>query len=249
MMDEPKRAVILAGGRGSRLKPYTHVLPKPLMPVCDAPILEVVINQLRENGFTELMLAVNHLEGLVRSYFGDGSDLGVSIAYSKEDRPLGTVGPLQLLADWLPEHFLVMNGDLLTDVPFSELFCDHIRSGCLMTVGTYTREHRIADGVIETNGEGFITDFREKPCHKTLVSMGVYAMSRDVLGHVPTGTPFGMDDLVLTLLGQRIPVNTFRHAGEWYDIGCPQDLDRANKAYAERRASFIRPATEALAMI
>lgn len=244
---DKKCAVILAGGRGSRLKPYTHVLPKPLMPVGDAPILEVVIHQLRDHGFTNLTLAVNHLEGLVRSYFGDGNEQGVTINYSKEDRPLGTVGPLRLLADWLPEHFLVMNGDLLTDISFSQVYEAHVRSNCVLTVGTYTREHLIADGVIDTDPAGFITGFREKPRYETLVSMGIYAMSRDVLNHIPADRPFGMDDLILTLLDQNVPVNTHRHHGEWYDIGCPEDLESANVAFAERRSKFIRQHQEVLA--
>ncbi len=246
MNGDRKFAVVLAGGRGSRLKPYTHVLPKPLMPVCDAPILEVVINQLRDHGFCDLTLAVNHLEGLVRSYFGDGGEQGVAINYSKEDRPLGTVGPLRLLADRLPESFLVMNGDLLTDISFSQFYEAHTRSKCVLTVGTFTREHLIADGVIDTDEAGLVTGFREKPRYETLVSMGVYMMSRDVLNHIPEDRPFGMDDLILRLLEHNIPINTFHHRGEWYDIGCPEDLENANIAFAERRPKFIRQEQDTL---
>jgi NDP-mannose synthase len=238
-MAESGCAVVLAGGRGSRLKPYTHVLPKPLIPVCDVPILEVVVQQLRQHGFDRLILAVNHHEGLIRSYFGDGSALGVDISYSKEDRPLGTVGPLHLIADRLPEKFLVMNGDLLTDLDYAGMLDAHAASGCVLTVGLHRRTVRLGDGVIDTNDHGFVTGFREKPRIDFSVSMGVYAMCKSVLEHIPQRASFGMDDLILSRLDAGQPVNTYRHEGEWYDIGSPEDLERANSAFAERRVRFL----------
>lgn len=237
---EPNRCVvILAGGQGSRLKPYTTVLPKPLIPVCDLPILEVLVHQLRNDGFKNIILAVNHHEGLLRSYFGDGSSLGVNITYSKEHRALGTIGPLHLVADRLPDHFLVMNGDLLTDLRFSACLDAHVASGRILTVGTFQRNIRIGDGVIETRDDGTIHTFREKPTLSVWVSMGIYAMSRDILKFVPPGQPFGMDQLILALLRANVGVNAYRHNGEWYDIGSPQDLELANLALTERRAKFL----------
>ena len=240
--------VILAGGRGSRLRPYTTVLPKPLIPVCEVPILEVLIHQLREAGFGDLILAVNHHEGLVRSYFGDGSGLGVRIGYSKEDRALGTIGPLHLVADRLSDHFLVMNGDLLTDLRFGRLMEAHTSSGRLLTVGTYRRTVQIGDGVIESSPDGDISGFQEKPSINLWISMGVYAMSRGILDFIPVGRPFGMDQLILAMLEQRVKVNTYPHDGEWYDIGSPADLERANVALAQRRGQFLSAESELAAV-
>lgn len=230
---------ILAGGQGSRLKPYTTVLPKPLIPVCDVPICEVLIHQLRDAGFRRIILGVNHHEGLVRSYFGDGRSMGVEIEYSRENAPLGTVAPLRLAADRLTDNFLVMNGDLLTDVDFRAMLKAHIAGGCVLTVGTYQRSLQIGDGVIDADDRGQITAFREKPAMNFWISMGVYAMRRSVLDWIPDNQPFGMDTLVLAMLAKGEPVNTFRHEGEWYDIGSPGDLERAAVAFAQRRHRFL----------
>ncbi len=231
--------VILVGGQGSRLKPYTTVLPKPLIPVGDVPILEVVVNQLRDSGFRRLIFATNYRDGLVRSYFGNGDAYGVEIIYSKEAHPLGTVGPLHLVAEHLPETFLMMNGDILTDLNYRDLFDTHEQSGGLLTLGTYTRRVQVADGVLDINESGLVTGFREKPVIPLPISLGAYAMSRDVLNHIPTDCAFGMDDLVQHFIKQGIAVNTFRHDGRWLDIGCPQDLERANELFTTERTAFL----------
>ncbi len=235
-------AVILAGGQGSRLRPFTTVLPKPLIPVCDVPILEVVIHQLREQGFRKVVLAVNHHDRLIRSYFGDGRSMGVEIVYSKENRPLGTVGPLHLISDELPETFLMMNGDLLTDLRFGSFLEDHAESGRVLSVCTCERRVELGDGVIETSEDGLISGFREKPTVGFWISAGIYAMRRDVLDSIPRETAFGMDQLILGLVGSGVAVRTYRHEGSWYDIGSPEDLRLANAAFAERRDQFL-PAT------
>jgi len=239
-MSSAHSVVILAGGQGSRLKPYTTVLPKPLIPVCDVPILEIVIQQLRDQGFHRLHLAVNRHEALVRSYFDDGRALGVEIIYSKEDRALGTIGPLRLICDQLSENFLVMNGDLLTDVSFREVLSAHLASRQILTVGTCRRSVRIGDGVMDIDASGRVTGFREKPAITFWISNGIYAMSRKVVEFIPRGRPFGMDELILTLLGKGVEVNTFRHDGEWYDIGSAEDLERANQAFSVHRERFLK---------
>ena len=239
MNDDPC-VIILAGGQGSRLRPYTKVLPKPLIPVCDVPILEVLIHQLRSEGLRRLILAVNYHEGLVRSYFGDGSELGVQIQYSREDRPLGTIGPLKLVADEMPEHFLVMCGDLLCDMGFRSLLASHSASGHLLTVATCKRVIQINDGVIEAAEDGTVLSFQEKPTIDVWISMGIYAMSRSILKYIPDDRPFGMDELILALLSAGEPINTYRHDGEWYGIGTPSELERANAALTERRGKFLR---------
>src|SRR5262245_11596317 len=132
------QAVILAGGKGTRLRPYTTTLPKPLVPVGDRPILSIILDQLKTAGCTKVTMAVNHLAELIMAFFGNGSKLGLEINYSLEERPLGTVGPLRLL-DCLPEHFLVMNGDILSDLDYSAMFRQHLKSGAALTIATYTR--------------------------------------------------------------------------------------------------------------
>src|SRR4051812_43313453 len=148
-----KRAIILAGGQGTRLRPYTVVLPKPLMPVGDYPILEVVIRQLVIHGFDRITLAVNHQAELIRAFFGDGSRWNVAIDYSLEDRPLGTIAPLRLVRD-LPEHFLVMNGDILTDLPYSAFHDEHVARDSLFTISSHRRKHAIDYGVLRSGAAG-----------------------------------------------------------------------------------------------
>jgi len=241
--------VILAGGQGSRLKPFTTVLPKPLIPVCDVPILEILMQQLRDQGFHRLHLAVNRHEALLRSYFGDGGDLGVTIVYSREDRALGTIGPLRLVTDELTDNFLVMNGDLLTDIPFRRMIERHAGSENILTVGTCRRTVPIGDGLIDLDANGRIVGFREKPALDFWISNGIYAMSREILEFIPEGRSFGMDELILDLLRRGIPIATFRHGGEWYDIGCSEDLERANIAFSDHRTRFLGPCETAPAMV
>ncbi len=238
-MSERACAFVLAGGQGSRLMPFTTVLPKPLIPVCDVPICEIVIRQLRHAGFSRIILAVNRHENLLKSYFGNGSKFDVDITYSRETTPLGTVGPLHLVADRLPEYFLVMNGDLLTDFDYAEFLVAHAASGCDLTIATCRRTHRISDGVIDIDDDGAVVSFHEKPAHHYFVSMGVYAMRRSILERIPKGRPIGMDQLVLSMLGDESRVQTHLHEGPWFDIGCPEDLERAAAAFSERRDDFL----------
>ena len=156
-----KRAVILVGGKGTRLKPYTVVLPKALMPIGDFPILEVIIRQLAGYGFGHITLAVNHQAELIEAFFSDGSKWGVKIDYSLEDQPLSTMGPLKLIKD-LPENFLVMNGDVLTDLDFAEFHDLHVKSGSIFTISSYVRDHKVDYGVLETDGSGNLSGFNEK---------------------------------------------------------------------------------------
>lgn len=230
-------AVILCGGKGTRLKPYTYVLPKPLVPVGERPILLILLEQLKKSGITDVVLCVNYMAELLMSYFGDGSRIGMRISYSMEQQPLGTVAPLKLLRD-LPENFLVMNGDLLTDLSFADLFAHHLRHGGLLTVGTYARRVNIDFGVMEIAGER-VSGFHEKPEYHFEVSMGVYAFRREVLHFVPEDRPFGFDELMLTLLEAGRPVTPFRYQGYWLDIGRPEDYEKANEDAL--RLDFCRP--------
>lgn len=232
-------AVILAGGRGVRLRPYTTALPKPLVPIGDEyAIIEVVLRQLRHRGFTSATIAIGHLGQLIRAYCGDGTRWGLQIDYWAEDHPLGTMGPIVSNLDAVPEHFLVMNGDVLTDLPYDEVLQGHMSSGAPLTVATYDRVVKIDFGVLEIGGDR-ITDFREKPTEHFSVSMGVYAASRETLRPYTPGEPLGFDELVLDLLKAGTPPRVHPFGGYWLDIGRPDDYDLANEEWDEVRPQLL----------
>jgi NDP-sugar pyrophosphorylase family protein len=217
-----RRAIILAGGRGTRLRPYTVVLPKPLMPIGEYPILEVIVRQLAGCGFDHITMAVNHQANLIKAFFGDGTAWGVTIDYSVESRSLSTIGPLRLIPD-LPSTFLLLNGDVLTDLAFDEILANHTRSGALFTIAAVHRTQTIDYGVLETDGAHRLTGFREKPAVDYTVSMGVYGVTRTILSLVPPDEPYGFDHLMRDLLARGDHVGVHTHAGYWADIGRPDD--------------------------
>jgi NDP-sugar pyrophosphorylase family protein len=221
------RAVILAGGRGSRLRPFTTIFPKPLMPVGEMPILEILLHQLRSHGVIDVTLLTGHLAYLLEGYFGDGRKLGMSIDYIREAEPLGTAGPLRQLAGRVDDDFFVMNGDLLTDLDFSALMKRHKEEGCEVTVGMFSRAVTIELGVLQIGEHDRVVDYEEKPTLHYNVSMGVYAMSPRVLAGIPDGH-YDMPNLILDLLSAGEPVASWRHKGRWLDIGRPDDYDDAN---------------------
>jgi NDP-sugar pyrophosphorylase family protein len=193
-------------------------------------ILDIVLSQLAHRGFATATLAIGHLGQLIRAYIGDGRQWGIDVDYEPEETPLGTMGPLIGMLDRLPEYFLVMNGDVLTDLDYGELLRVHSESGAPLTVATYERSVMIDFGVLETTA-GQIVGFREKPTLGYSVSMGVYALSRDTLVGYAEGQSLGFDDLVLDLLAADDPPATFAFDGYWLDIGRPDDYDRANREF------------------
>lgn len=232
-----KRAIILAGGRGTRLRPYTLVLPKPLMPIGEQPILEVIIKQLVAAGFDHITLAVNHQAEIIKAFFMDGSKWGIRIDYSLENKPLSTMGPLKLIKD-LTDNFLVMNGDILTDLDYADLFETHVRHNEIFTISSYVREQLVDYGVLET-AEGRLLGLREKPRMNYEVSMGVYVMSKRALDFIPANTAYGFDHLMHDLIaaGQSVAVRKF--SGYWRDIGRPDDYAQAIDEFESMRARFI----------
>lgn len=232
-----KRAVILAGGRGTRLRPYTVVLPKPLMPIGDYPILEVIVRQLAQSGFTHITMAVNHQAEIIRAFFRDGSRWDIKIDYSLESEPLGTMGPLKLIDD-LPDHFLVMNGDILTDLNFFDFYNNHVVSENMFTISSKTRVQHVDYGVLDTR-EGCLTGFSEKPSDVYEVSMGVYMVSQAALQFVPKGEPYGFDNLMVDMLAQGNTVNVEKFEGYWLDIGRPDDYAQAIDEFENMRSRFI----------
>jgi NDP-sugar pyrophosphorylase family protein len=238
------QAVILAGGRGSRLAPYTTVLPKPLLPIGDEPILEVVIRQLGRHGFTDITLAVGYLAHLIEAVLQNGSEHGVSLRYHHEFEPLGTVGPLATM-DHLDDAFLMLNGDILTTLNFGALYAAHVASGNALTVATHVRTVRSDYGVLELDGHCGSTrrviGYREKPEIDHSVSMGVYMVSGHVRDYVPVGERFDLPDLVWRLLEAGEPVGSFLYDGYWLDIGRHDDYAKAIDQYDDLRDELFPP--------
>jgi NDP-sugar pyrophosphorylase family protein len=232
-----KRAVVLAGGKGSRLRPYTVVLPKPLMPIGEYPILEVILRQLASQGFDRVTLAVNYQAEIVRAFCGDGSRWGISVDYSLESVPLSTIAPLCLIRD-LPENFLLMNGDVLTDLSMQKLYQEHVSQKRQFTIAASERTNIVDYGVLHAR-ENRLTGFEEKPKFNYLVSMGVYILNRSVLDRVPAGQKYGFDDLMLDMLAHNESVHVEPHSGYWLDIGRVDDYMRAVDEFDDRRKQLL----------
>lgn len=233
-----KRAIILAGGKGTRLRPYTVVLPKPLMPVGDFPILEVIIRQLSHYGFNRITITVNHQADLIRTYFGNGEKWNLKIDYSLEDKPLSTMGPLSLIND-LPDNFLVMNGDILTNLNYGKFYQQHVDSKSLFTISAARREHVNLYGVLEKNDQNILTNFIEKPKNSFLVSMGIYMLSKKNLDFIPSNEAFGFDQLMHKLLKENKNVKVEEFAGYWLDIGRPDDYMEAIEEFEKLKSEFL----------
>ena len=231
-------SVILAGGKGTRLAPYTITFPKPLVPVGDMPILEIVIRQLKQHGFTRVTMAVGHLAELLMAYFGDGSKWGLTIDYSREDKPLGTVGPLKLI-DGLPESFLVMNGDVLTTLNYTKLIEQHEGSDADLTIACYRANTKIDLGVIEFDSRLEVTGYREKPVLPYDVSMGVYIFNKRVLDTFEEGTYMDLPTIVNKLIRNHGVVKVYLSDHEWLDIGRPDDYAAATEKFEQMRHLFL----------
>ena len=233
-----KRAVVLAGGKGQRLRPYTVALPKPLMPLGEYPILEIIVRQLSYRGFGHITMAVNHQADIIRAYFGDGSKWNVRIDYSLETKPLGTIAPLSLIED-LPEDFLLINGDVLTDLDFLQLYNGHVTGHRPFTIASSRRQNIVDYGVLQVDGSGTLTGFSEKPTMDYLVSMGVYVVNRKLLTFIPKDQKFGFDDLMVACLDRGHAVHVEVHNGYWLDIGRPDDYMVAVDEFEKRKSQLL----------
>lgn len=236
------KAVILAGGKGTRLAPYTTVFPKPMLPVGDMPILEIIIRQLAYYGFKEIVLSVGHLAELIYAYFQNCNTLpeGVRLTYIKEEKPLGTAGPIALIPN-LMETFLVMNGDILTTLDYSKLINFHKRKGALLTVGIYKKEVRMDLGVVEINDERRVTKYIEKPTYTYFDSMGIYVYEPEVIRYIEPGIYLDFPTLVQRLIDNGEKVFAYCHEGFycWIDIGQHGDYQRANEEFKKRKEEFL----------
>jgi NDP-sugar pyrophosphorylase family protein len=229
-MTESAQAVILVGGKGTRLFPYTALLPKPLVPVGNKAALEWLLLSLRRHGITSVILAVHHMRQLIQAYFGDGSSLGLKIAYAVESEPLGTAGALGNVLDQLRPQVLVANGDLLTDIDVGRFLAHHEATASDATIAAMRRTHRLDYGVLQTDPAGRLLRWDEKPAADHLVSIGLNALRRDALSDcIRAGERIDMPELLkrMASAGRRVTVAT--HDGIWLDIGKPDEYARAQE--------------------
>ncbi len=231
-------AVIMAGGKGTRLHPYTFVLPKPLMPVGGQPVIEILLMWLRRSGIEKCYISTGYLGHLIRAICGDGNQWGMEIAYSLEPQPLGTIGALRLLKDDLDSTFLVLNGDLITDLNLNEFIRFHRTHGGDITIAT-TKKHIHTDLGVISHDNNLVTEFKEKPTISHDVSMGIYCLEPVVLDFIPDNVPFGFDSLMNHTASSNIPVHIFEHDGLWMDIGREEDFLEAQKSFMTKYKSAV----------
>lgn len=235
-------AFLLAGGRGTRLLPYTTVLPKPLMPVGEVPVMELLLRQLARDGIRDVIVSVGHLAELIEAYFGDGARFGLRLRYQHEIEPMGTAGPLRYVECWGDSGaLLVLNGDLLTDLSFADFSAHYTGSGAIAQVGTVRRTEHVQLGVLDLDDDGLVRGYSEKPIRTYDVSMGVYIISRAVRDLIPSEGPFDMPQLILAALARGLRVTSYRHEGVWLDIGRPEDHRLAVEMMAEDPARLRPP--------
>ena len=233
------KAIVLAGGKGTRLAPYTTVFPKPLMPIDGMPILEVMIRQLAHFRIRELIFAVSpQSEPLLTAYFGDGSRYGVNIEYSCEETPLGTAGPLSLLPD-LPETFLVLNGDILTLLNYHRLIQFHRKKKGSVTIAMSQKQVALELGVMECSRSSRLTKYLEKPVLTYSVSMGIYVFEKRVLKWIPSRKYLDFPELIQGLIKQKVKVVCYPSNDFWLDIGRHEDYEEAQKKFQEMRKRLL----------
>jgi len=232
------RAVVLAGGKGTRLAPYTRIIPKPLMPIGDMPILEIMLRQMRRAGIRQVTLTTGYLDNLLRLFFLDGKRLGLKIDYVQEEKPLGTSGPLANVKG-LTNTFLVTNGDVLTDLDLSEFIAYHHQQGAIATIATHKRKVTIDLGVVEVDKENSVTNYLEKPDFNYLVSMGLYVFEPRVLKYIPRDEYLDFPALVCNLIAAGEKVSSYPFKGYWEDLGRPDDYERASVDFEKNRSQFL----------
>jgi mannose-1-phosphate guanylyltransferase len=229
----------MVGGRGVRLRPFTTTIPKPLVPIGgECPILEVLLRQLRRYRIKDVTLAIGHMGHLIRSYVGDGSAWDLRVDYWEDAAPLGTVGPLLEHVDELPEHVLVLNGDLLCSLDFNALIAFHLEHGSELTLAASRQDVKIDFGVLDVDGADLLA-FREKPRFQYDVNMGIYVVARTALERYERGQAVGADDLIGHQLSTGRCPKVFKFDGYWLDIGRPEDYDKANAEFARLRPALL----------
>jgi NDP-mannose synthase len=232
-------AIILAGGKGTRLAPYTTVFPKPLMPIDGMPILEIIVRQLAHFRIKEIVFTVSQQsEPLLSAYFRDGNQYGVGIRYSKEEKALGTAGPLSIIPN-LPETFLVMNGDILTTLNYQKLIGYHRRHQGMVTIAMTQKKVPLELGVIESNHAHHLTRYIEKPTLSYSVSMGIYVFERRILEWIPSKKSLDFPELIQKLIKKNERVVCYPSNDFWLDIGRHEDYEEAQKKFQEMRKKLL----------
>ena len=227
------QAIILSGGLGTRLRPFTEVIPKPLLPIGEKAVLEIQIEHLKNNGFDHIFLATNYKSEYIENFFGNGSKYGVKLSISKEEKPLGTAGPVKLLQNQLNnEPFLVMNGDILTLLSYRKLYEFACSKETLSTIATKDIYTPFQFGNIHTEGD-FVTGIEEKPNIKTTILAGIYIFKPEILNLIPDNTMYGMDKLIIDMLERRLPISHYPIQEYWLDIGQVGDYEKAQEIYKE----------------
>lgn len=227
------KAIILSGGLGTRLRPFTEIIPKPLLPIGEKAVLEIQIEHLKANGFNHVILATNYKSGYIENFFGDGSKYGVKLTISKEEIPLGTAGPVKLLEDQLTEPFLVMNGDILTQLSYKKLYEFALKNDSLLTICTKEIVTPFQFGNIHTEGD-FVTGIDEKPDIRTNILAGIYIFKPGILDLIPDHEYYGMDSLIKKMIELELPITHYPIEEYWLDIGQVADYEKAQEIYKER---------------
>ena len=225
------QTIILAGGRGVRLDPFSRILPKPLFPIGDKPIAEILVHQLQLAGVNEIIMCLGYLADFIKLYFQDGSYFGLTIRYSVETNPLGTAGPLRMVKD-LEDDFLVVNGDELTTLDFRALYDHHLATHADMTVAVQNKSVSSSFGVLEIK-DGQVTAYSEKPTINYWASMGIYVLNKRILSFIPENERFDMPDLVQRLLKEKAQVVSYESQDLWFDIGTMADLEKAKEEFKQ----------------
>ncbi len=233
------RTVLMAGGKGSRLRPFTSVFPKPLMPIGDVPIMDIVIRQLRHFGCEEITIATGYLAELVFAYLGDGSQYGMKVKFVREKEPLGTIGALSLIPSEDAKSYLVLNGDVLTTIDYGNFVRQHLATGAAASVATYRRPTSVDKGVVSIDSDGRIREIVEKPTFYNWVAMGIYVLSPSVLHFIEPGVPLDAPDLIRTLIKNDMPVHSYMFDGYWLDIGLPRDYEQALEEFSQHRTALL----------
>ena len=230
-----RRAVLMVGGMGSRLRPYTYVIPKPLLPVGDKPILEIIVRQIVSHGFDDITMACGYQANRIKAYFQDGSIFGCNIDYVVEPEGawLGTAGSLRHIIRLGEEPFLLMNGDILTRLNYSKMYDFHKKQATLITLGLTRVKQRLSYGVIETNGRvDRIKYIHEKPTHDYLINAGIYVLEPGAIGYLPASGPCDMPELIERLMGSGQEVASYLIEDYWLDVGSMDNLEKARKDFA-----------------
>lgn len=223
------KAVILAGGLGTRLKPFTEIIPKPLLPLGEKSVMEMQLLSLKQYGFTDIYIATNYMAEYIEAFLGNGSKYGVKLTFSKESKPLGTCGPLNLLKSKLDEPFILMNGDILTKLNFSDFYNHSLGSDSILTIGTKIISTPFRFGNVKTDSKGYVIDIEEKPELSFEILAGIYFMKPEIFEYIPKDQYFGMDNLIKDLLSKKEKISKYKINEYWLDIGQIEDYSKAKE--------------------